>query len=127
MVKSKNIIPTNKVLLFGNIGTTVSKSREKSFFDFEFITWMAWTWQATSCLFYIYCTMYNREWIMWRKKSFLEEVLRGCSPSLNTARVMIDCSYPFKQCIYSLRLVRFNWSIFVDSNNYFCCFCCSSL
>ncbi len=25
---------------------TVAKAHEKSFFDFEFITWMAWTWQT---------------------------------------------------------------------------------
>ena len=27
---------------------SVDKAHEKSFFDFEFITWMAWTWQTAA-------------------------------------------------------------------------------
>ena len=29
----------------------MAKEKEKSFFDFEFITWMAWTWQQPLSLY----------------------------------------------------------------------------
>ena len=32
---------------------SVSESREKGFFDFEFITWMAWTWQTAAFFLFI--------------------------------------------------------------------------
>ena len=32
---------------------SVAKAREKSFFDFEFITWMAWTWQTAAFFVFI--------------------------------------------------------------------------
>ena len=44
------IVPSNKVLSLG--WESVSESREKGFFDFEFITWMAWTWQTA--VFFIF-------------------------------------------------------------------------
>ena len=32
----------------------MAKKKEKGFFDFEFITWMAWTWQTAAffCLLF---------------------------------------------------------------------------
>ena len=38
------IIPTDKVLFLAT-WDSVSKSREKGFLDFEFITWMAWNYK----------------------------------------------------------------------------------
>ena len=32
---------------------SVDKAHEKSFFDFEFITWMAWTWQTAAFFIFI--------------------------------------------------------------------------
>ena len=29
----------------------MAKDKEKGFFEFEFITWMAWTWQTAAFLF----------------------------------------------------------------------------
>tara|TARA_B100001115_G_scaffold124337_1_gene93101 strand:+ start:74 stop:262 length:189 start_codon:yes stop_codon:yes gene_type:complete len=40
-----------------NSWDSVAKSQEKGFFDFEFITWMAWTWQ-TAAFFFVYCSLF---------------------------------------------------------------------
>jgi len=58
------IIPSNKVLLLG--WESVSESREKGFFDFEFITWMAWTWQTAAFFIFIAICLFGM--IMWEKK-----------------------------------------------------------
>jgi len=58
------IFPSKKVLLLG--WESVSESREKSFFDFEFITWMAWTWQTTA--FFIFIAICIASMILWEKK-----------------------------------------------------------
>ena len=58
------IVPTKKVLLLG--WETVSESREKSFFDFEFITWMAWTWQTAA--FFIFIALCLTAMILWEKR-----------------------------------------------------------
>ena len=44
------IVPSDKVLLLAN-WDSVAQTREKGFFEFEFITWMAWTWQTAAFLF----------------------------------------------------------------------------
>ena len=45
---------------------SVSKAQEKSFFDFEFITWMAWKWQTASFfLFILFCIICM---IIWEKR-----------------------------------------------------------
>ena len=58
------INPSNKVLLLG--WESVSESREKGFFDFEFITWMAWTWQTAA--FFIFIAICLFLMVMWEKK-----------------------------------------------------------
>ena len=45
---------------------SVSESREKSFFVFEFITWMAWTWQTAA--FFIFIALCITAMILWEKK-----------------------------------------------------------
>ena len=45
---------------------SVEKAREKSFFDFEFITWMAWTWQTAA--FFIFIALCLAGMILWEKK-----------------------------------------------------------
>ena len=34
-----------------NTWGSVAESQKKGFFDFEFITWMAWTWQTAAFFF----------------------------------------------------------------------------
>ena len=58
------IVPSNKVLLLG--WESVSESREKGFFDFEFITWMAWTWQTAA--FFVFIAICLFLMILWEKK-----------------------------------------------------------
>ncbi len=45
----------------------MAKEKEKSFFDFEFITWMAWTWQTAS--FFIFIILCLTAMVIWEKKS----------------------------------------------------------
>ena len=45
----------------------MAKEKEKSFFDFEFITWMAWTWQTAS--FFIFIALCLTAMVSWEKKS----------------------------------------------------------
>ena len=45
----------------------MAKEKEKSFFDFEFITWMAWTWQTAS--FFIFIALCLTPMVIWEKKS----------------------------------------------------------
>ncbi len=45
---------------------TVDKSHEKSFFDFEFITWMAWTWQTAA--FFVFIAICLTIMVIWEKK-----------------------------------------------------------
>ena len=58
------IDPSNKVILLG--WESVSESREKGFFDFEFITWMAWTWQTAAFFVFIALCLFGM--VMWEKK-----------------------------------------------------------
>ena len=58
------IVPSNKVLLLG--WESVAESREKGFFDFEFITWMAWTWQTA--VFFIFIALCLTVMVLWEKK-----------------------------------------------------------
>ena len=59
------IIPSDKVLLLAR-WDSVSESREKGFFDFEFITWMAWTWQTA--LFFVFIALCLTAMVLWEKK-----------------------------------------------------------
>jgi len=45
---------------------SVAEAREKSFFDFEFITWMAWTWQTA--VFFIFIALCLAGMILWEIK-----------------------------------------------------------
>jgi predicted small integral membrane protein len=58
------IVPSKKILLLG--WESVSESREKGFFDFEFITWMAWTWQTAA--FFVFIAICISIMIMWEKR-----------------------------------------------------------
>ena len=40
-------------LYAANSWDSVAKTQEKGFFDFEFITWMAWTWQTAAFFVFI--------------------------------------------------------------------------
>ena len=59
------IIPSDKILLLAT-WDSVSKSREKGFFDFEFITWMAWTWQTAA--FFVFIALCLTAMVLWEKK-----------------------------------------------------------
>lgn len=59
------IIPSDKVLLLAN-WDAVSKSREKGFLDFEFITWMAWTWQTAA--FFVFIAVCLTVMVLWEKR-----------------------------------------------------------
>ena len=59
------INPSDKVFLLAT-WDSVSKSREKGFFDFEFITWMAWTWQNAA--FFVFIALCITVMILWEKK-----------------------------------------------------------
>ena len=45
----------------------MAKEKEKSFFDFEFITWMAWTRQTAA--FFIFIALCLTATVIWEKKS----------------------------------------------------------
>ena len=59
------IIPSDKVLLLAS-WDSVSESREKGFFDFEFITWMAWTWQTAT--FFVFIALCLTAMVLWERK-----------------------------------------------------------
>ena len=44
----------------------VGQAKEKGFFDFDFITWMAWTWQTAA--FFIFIALCITAMILWEKK-----------------------------------------------------------
>ena len=58
------IVPSKNLLLLG--WESVSESREKGFFDFEFITWMAWTWQTAA--FFVFIALCITAMVLWEKK-----------------------------------------------------------
>ena len=62
---------------------SVSKAQEKSFFDFEFITWMAWKWQTAS--FFIFIAICITVMIIWEKKDPGGSPRKGIL-TLNTTR-----------------------------------------
>ncbi len=49
-----------------NTWGSVGKAKEKGFFDFEFITWMAWTWQTAAFFVFIACCLIAMT--IWEKK-----------------------------------------------------------
>ena len=44
----------------------MAKEKEKGFFEFEFITWMAWTWQTAA--FFIFIALCITAMLIWEKK-----------------------------------------------------------
>ena len=86
----------------------MGKEKEKSFFDFEFITWMAWTWQTAA--FFIFIALCLTMMVIWEKKSPGGDPRRGI--------LGLDTTRGDRQCIYSFILAGFSWKFFVDSNNY---------
>ena len=46
--------------------STVGKPKEKGLFDFDFITWMAWTWPTAS--FFIFIALCITVMYFWEKK-----------------------------------------------------------
>ena len=44
----------------------VGQAKEKGFFDFDFITWMAWTWQTAA--FFIFIALCITAMLIWEKK-----------------------------------------------------------
>ena len=62
---------------------SVDKAHEKSFFDFEFITWMAWTWQTAG--FFIFIAICITTMIIWEKKDPGGNPRKGIL-TLNTTR-----------------------------------------
>jgi|TARA_B100002003_G_scaffold156639_1_gene145283 predicted small integral membrane protein len=52
--------------LYAGSWDTVAKTHEKSFFDFEFITWMAWTWQTAA--FFVFIAICLIAMVIWEKK-----------------------------------------------------------
>jgi predicted small integral membrane protein len=59
------IVPSDKVLLLANWDSVV-QTREKGFFEFEFITWMAWTWQTAA--FFVFIAVCLFLMVVWEKK-----------------------------------------------------------
>ena len=62
---------------------SVDKAHEKSFFDFEFITWMAWTWPTAA--FFIFIAICITSMIIWEKKDPGGNPRKGIL-TLNTTR-----------------------------------------
>ena len=44
----------------------VGQAKEKGFFDFDFISWMAWTWQTAA--FFIFIALCITAMLLWEKK-----------------------------------------------------------
>jgi predicted small integral membrane protein len=58
------IKPVNEVLLLG--WESVAENQKKGFLDFDFITWMAWTWQTAA--FFVFIALCLFAMILWEKK-----------------------------------------------------------
>ena len=69
------IKPTNEVLLLG--WESVAESQKKGFLDFDFITWMAWTWQTAVFFGFIFLCLVAM--IIWEKKDPGGNPRRGIS------------------------------------------------
>ena len=55
---------TSEVLLLG--WESVAESQKKGFLDFDFITWMAWTWQTAAFFGFIFLCLVAM--VIWEKK-----------------------------------------------------------
>ena len=58
------IKPTNEILLLG--WESVAENQKKGFLDFDFITWMAWTWQTAA--FFVFIALCLFAMVIWEKK-----------------------------------------------------------
>ena len=52
--------------LYASSWSTVGQPKEKGLFDFDFITWMAWTWPTAS--FFIFIAICITVMYFWEKK-----------------------------------------------------------
>ena len=52
--------------LYASSWSTVGQPKEKGLFDFDFITWMAWTWPTAS--FFIFIALCITVMYFWEKK-----------------------------------------------------------
>jgi predicted small integral membrane protein len=57
-------------MIFNNLHAssweTVAEAHEKGFFDFAFITWMAWTWETAT--FFLFIALCITAMYFWEKK-----------------------------------------------------------
>ena len=60
------MIFTNSFASDTNTWGSVAETQKKGFFDFEFITWMAWTWQTAA--FFLFIVLCFIVMIIWEKK-----------------------------------------------------------
>ncbi len=102
----------------------MGKEKEKGFFDFEFITWMAWTWQTAA--FFIFIALCLTVMVIWEKKSPGGDPRRGIL-GLDTTRGDRLFYFFIRKRIYSFILASSSWKCFVDSNDYLCCLFCTSV
>ena len=74
-------------MIFTNLNasswSTVGQPKEKGLFDFDFITWMAWTWPTAS--FFIFIALCITVMYFWEKKVPGGNPRKGIL-SLNTTR-----------------------------------------
>ena len=96
----------------------VGKEKEKGLFDFDFITWMAWTWPTAS--FFIFIALCITAMYFWEKKSTRRITKKRNTWFRHNKRRQIVRIFTW-ECIYSPSLVRISGKSLVDSYNYLCC------
>ena len=69
--------------LYASSWSTVGEPKEKGLFDFDFITWMAWTWPTAS--FFIFIALCITVMYFWEKKDPGGRPRKGVL-TLNTTR-----------------------------------------
>ena len=69
--------------LYASSWSTVGQPKEKGLFDFDFITWMAWTWPTAS--FFIFIALCITVMYFWEKKDPGGNPRKGIL-TLNTTR-----------------------------------------
>src|SRR5210317_1245052 len=86
----------------------VGQAQEKGFFDFDFITWMAWTWQTAS--FFIFIALCITVMYFWEKKDPGGNPRKGIL-TLNTTR-----GYLLFFSLLSAAFIHLAWLGFTDLN-----------
>ena len=110
-------------LYAANSWDSVAKTQEKGFFDFEFITWMAWTWQTAAFFIFIACCLIAMT--VWeKKKTWRQSKKRNFRSRYHKRRSIIFISS--QCCIYPSWLAWFDRPNVMGGNYYFvflCYFC----